>query len=215
MGHLLDHAAHAGNIENADIAIAEFRAVLHQHPVAVAKLRLHALTADRNDLIGGRNRAAVIQNARLAFRMVFPVYTVAGRRGTSKIRHAVHPLQRHAEPAFMHIAAHGLGESFQIFLSVRVQRTVKIQKTLLTLGQFAVFILYAEKFIQRDVQKQAKSAQRLSVRLSFIRFPVADGVLVDAHALREIALVVFCAGAIFSDYIAKGICEFLLYRVRL
>ena len=56
MGHLLDHAAHAGNIENADIAIAEFRAVLHQHPVAVAKLRLHALTADRNDLIGGRNR---------------------------------------------------------------------------------------------------------------------------------------------------------------
>lgn len=35
----------------------------------------------------------------------------------------------------MHIAAHGLGESFQIFLSVRVQRTVKIQKTLLSLGQ--------------------------------------------------------------------------------
>ena len=123
--------------------------------------------------------------------------------------------QRHAEPAFMHIAAHGLGESFQIFLSVRVQRTVKIQKTLLALGQFAVFILYTEKFIQRDVQKQAKSAQRLSVRLSLVRFPVADGVLVDSHALREIALVVLCTGAIFADHIAKGICEFLLYRVRL
>ena len=115
----------------------------------------------------------------------------------------------------MHIAAHGLGESLQIFLPVRVQRAVKIQKALLALGQFAVPILYTEEFIQRDVQKQAKPAQRLSVRLSFIRFPVADGVLVDAHALREIALVVFCAGAIFSDYIAKGICEFLLYRVRL
>ena len=215
MGHLLDHAAHAGNIENADIAIAEFRAVLHQYTITVVKLRLHALAADRNDFICGRNRVIVIQNARLAFWMVFPVHTVASRRGAAEIRHAVHSLQRHAEPAFMHIAAHGLGESFQIFLSVRVQRTVKIQKTLLALGQFAVFILYTEKFIQRDVQKQAKSAQRLSVRLSLVRFPVADGVLVDSHALREIALVVLCTGAIFADHIAKGVCRFLLCRFRL
>ena len=147
--------------------------------------------------------------------MVFPVYAVAGCRGAAEIRHAVHSLQRHAEPAFMHIAAHGFRESLQILLPVRVQRTVKIQKALLALGQLAVPVLYTEEFIQRDVQKQAKPAQRLSVRLSLVRFPVADGVLVDAHALREIALVVFCTGAVFADYIAKGICEFLFYRVRL
>ena len=115
----------------------------------------------------------------------------------------------------MHIAAHGFRKGLQIFLSVRVQRTVKIQKALLALGQLAVLILYTEEFIQRDVQKQAKPAQRLSVRLSFVRFPITDGVLVDAHALREIALVVLCTGAIFADHIAKGVCRFLLCRFRL
>ena len=147
--------------------------------------------------------------------MVFPVYTVAGRRGTSEIRHAAHPLQRHAEFAPVNIAAHGFRKGLQIFLSVRVQRTVKIQKALLSLGQLAVPVLYAEEFIQRNVQKQTKPAQRLSVWLPFIRFPVADGVLIDSHALREIALVVFCAGAIFADHIAKGVCRFLLCRFRL
>ena len=45
VGDLFNDAAHAGDIENADIAEAEFCAVLHQHAIAIMKLRLHAATA--------------------------------------------------------------------------------------------------------------------------------------------------------------------------
>ena len=147
MGHLLDHAAHAGNIENTNIAIAELGAVLHQNLVAIMKLRLHALAADRDDLISFGNCMAVIENACFALGMILPIGAVACSRCASKILYAVHPLQRHAEIPLVNIAAHGFRKGLEVFFPTIVQRTVKVQKALLMLGQSAVPVLHAEELI--------------------------------------------------------------------
>ena len=60
VGDLFNDAAHAGNIENADIAITEFCAVLHQHAISVVKLWLHAATADGDDLVRSGDGGAVV-----------------------------------------------------------------------------------------------------------------------------------------------------------
>ena len=66
MGNLLDRAAHAGHMENPDAAMAELPAILHQHPVAILKLRFHTLTAHRNDFVRSRNCAAVKEMVTIA-----------------------------------------------------------------------------------------------------------------------------------------------------
>src|SRR5699024_9372287 len=125
MGHLLDHAAHAGHIENADVAITEICAILHQHTVTVVKHGLHALTVYRHDLVRFRDGAAVKEDAVFALRMVLPICAIARSRSTTAILYTVHPLQRHAKPALVNVAAHRLSEGLQILLAMLIQRTVK------------------------------------------------------------------------------------------
>lgn len=138
MGHLLDHAAHAGHIENADVAITEICAILHQHTVTVVKHGLHALTVYRHDLVRFRDGAAVKEDAVFAHRMVLPICAIARSRSTTAILYTVHPFQRHAKPALVNVAAHRLSEGLQILLAMLIQRTVKGQKEQLTLGQLAM-----------------------------------------------------------------------------
>ena len=78
------------------------------------------------------------------------------------------------------------------------------------LGQSAVPVLHAEELIQRNIQKHAEPAQGLRIRQPLVCLPVADTILVYPHELCKIPLVVFCAGAVFADYIAKGIRGFRL-----
>ena len=112
----------------------------------------------------------------------------------------------------MNIAAHGFRKGLEVLLSIIIQRTVKVQKALLMLGQSAVPVLHAEELIQRDIQKHAEPAQGLRIRQPLVCFPVADTILVYPHELCKLPLIVFCTGAIFADYIAKGIRGFGLSR---
>ena len=153
---------------------------------------------------------AVIENACFALGMILPIGAVARGRCASKILYAVHPLQRQAKLPLVNIAAHSFRKGLKVFLSIIVQRTVKVQKALLMLGQSAVPILHAEELIQRNIQKHAEPAQGLRIRQPLVCFPVADTILVYPHELCKLPLVVFCAGAIFADYIAKGIRGFRL-----